>query len=336
LACFFSASSVAFGSASVSANRTGSPERAAQAAAGGGEAGLAQRRQHDRLGWRAEEAVAQVGDRRGDRGRVFGFARAAAADRFDPGQRVGDERRAEGEATGATRRLAPLRVERGERFFARLGGRFGAGEEEWHADRRRHQDRGSDCRQPVVFGNQSDGRRPLRGRDRGEDGEGDGGGVFGRGGAADPGRVVGREGRIAEAFAAFRGRRLLFAVFVRRFLGDHDRRRAGTARARLVIGAAAGTGDEDEDDETDRDDDEAADQQQRPRHARPARRFRFLRLIRRGLFRLLGKARGGFLRLVPLGDVGIDRSVGGHPIRKVHAVQKVSRARPLRFRGLAD
>ena len=55
---------------------------------------------------------------------------------------------------------------------------------------------------PVFGADQGDGDRPLLFVGAGEDGERGGGGVRGRVGAADPGRVGGREGGIAEFFGA--------------------------------------------------------------------------------------------------------------------------------------
>ena len=92
----------------------------------------------------------------------------------------------------------PCGGERGERFGGRVRHPVGGGEQDRRPDRRRHQHRGGDRPRPVVFADQGHRRRALGGGGGGEDGERHRGGVGGRVRAADPGRVVGREGGVAE------------------------------------------------------------------------------------------------------------------------------------------
>ena len=95
-----------------------------------------------------------------------------------------------------------------------LGGRVGQvatrGDEQRRSHRRRHQHRGRDRALPVVFVDEGHRGGPLRDGGRGEDGERHAGRGGRRVGAADPGRVVGGEGRVAEFFGRLGGGRLLF------------------------------------------------------------------------------------------------------------------------------
>ena len=175
-------------------------------------------------------------------GRVAGVDRRGLAREATPADR--EERRFAGGR-------AALRVERVERFTGRLGDVFGAGEEDRRPHRFGHQHRGGDRPGPVFFADQRHRGGPLRLGGRGEDGEGGAGGVGGRVGAADPGRVVGREAGVAERFGA-----LARAVSSER--GSLVGRRCGAGAGALPVVPTAAAPD-------DRGDDE--DQGQRPASA---------------------------------------------------------------------
>ncbi len=148
--------------------------------------------------------------------------------------------------------LVALGVERVECFRGRVGQVVGGGDQDRRPNRRGHQDRGGDGAGPVVFADQRHRGRPLRGSGGREDGKGHAGGVGGRVGAPDPGRVPGREGRVAE----------LFGGLARRRLGARRSRWPAWAPGRLrwksVLGAAAAA-DHGGDDEDDRDHDQRCD-----------------------------------------------------------------------------
>ena len=237
---------------------------------------------------RAEEPFAQPRDRGRGRRRAAGL---------DPGG-VASRR---GAATSPIANTAappvlalPCGVERAQRFGAHLGHAVRAGDQDRRPHRRRHQDRPRRSPRPGLA---SSTRVTAAGRcaavGRGEDRERDPGGVGGGVVAADPGRVLGREGGIAEL-----GRRLAGCGRAALVLRAGRRRPAAPRRRRAAAAAAA----EDRGDDEDRgEEDRAADQLQRQRR-RPSRRFRgWLRCGRSS--RPLA-ARGGHL--------GVDRLLSGH------------------------
>ena len=140
-----------------SAKRTGSPERAAQAAAGIANSGAAS---GAITTWRGPEPKRRSRSLAIARGRG---RRAARGDPRDPAvDRRGDAAdRERGRAFGRVLAGGPQRL---ERFGGGVREFIGGGEEQRGADRRRHQDRGGDRRGPVVFADQGDRGRPLRGR----------------------------------------------------------------------------------------------------------------------------------------------------------------------------
>ena len=164
---------------------------------------------------------------------------------------------ADREGGRAAGRLVALGVERVERFRGRVGEAVGAGDQHRRPHRRRHQHRGGDRARPVVFADQGHRGRALGGGGRGEHRERHAGGVGGRVGAADPGRVAGREGGVAELFGAL-GRRCSAGVGCRRW-----RRRRGRGGGLGVVLGAAAAADHGGDDEDDRDQDQRGDPLQR-------------------------------------------------------------------------
>src|SRR5215213_9261315 len=168
--------------------------------------------------------------------------------------------------------VRPPGRQRRQRFLGRGGLGAAFGEEDGCADRWCHQHRRGDRSGPVLGVDQGDRGGTLGGGGRRVDGERGSGGVRGRVGAADPGRVVGGEAGEAELA---RGRGGLLTVVAR--LGGHARGGCAGLRARLVL-AAAGPADDRDHDEGDRDHDQEGKQLRRQRLwlARGARRARRL------------------------------------------------------------
>ena len=111
-------------------------------------------------------------------------------------------------------RLSPAGVERVERFGGRVGEPAGFGDQQRRPHRFGHQHRAGDGAGPVFLADQRDRRGALRWGGRGEGGERRRGRDRGGVGAADPGRVVGREAREAELRGGFG--RAFARVFARR------------------------------------------------------------------------------------------------------------------------
>ena len=233
---------------------------------------------------RSRSSAIAGGDRRG--------SAARHPDRLQPRRCA---RRADREDRGPVGGGASLRVERAQGFDAGHRHLVLGGDQDRRPDRRRHQHRGGDRGLGRGFVDQRHRRRSLGVVGRGEDGERRAGGVGGRVVAADPGRVLGREGRVAELGGRLRagGRLVPF-----RGLGAADRRRGAVDG--ISIAAAAEDRGEDEDDG---EHDGAADQLQRQRDPQPPR----------GRF---GGGFGGFRAPLPLGLSGrnlrVDRSLSGH------------------------
>ena len=135
-------------------NRTGSPERAAQAAAGIAKPGSSEVARTMWSGAEFGEPVPQLLDR----GRQLG--RAGALDVSDPqvarGRDLADRERLR--VAGLRRALGP---ERDERRRGDVGDVVGVGDQDRSADRVAHQHRGGDPGGPVVGRHEADRRRAL-------------------------------------------------------------------------------------------------------------------------------------------------------------------------------
>ena len=147
------------GRLSRAAHSTGSPDFAAQPAAGIANAGASARGDDDGLARRARRAGGEAVDAAGQRGEV------RALDVRVPCRPSGAGRRSHAEtcappACGAPGGRAPRAPRRSPRQLVALG------EEDRRADRRRHQLGGGDRRAPVVAVDERDGRRPRVARAR--------------------------------------------------------------------------------------------------------------------------------------------------------------------------
>ena len=176
--------------------RTGSPERAAQAAAGTAKSGASRRRRRC--------AAAACAKRRSRRMAIWAAVPAGSPESTGtalPGRRRSRcEEETPGRSPCCPAGPVPRALLRSSRASRRGRRRVSA------PHRRRHQDRGGDRAGPVFFADDRHRCRRCAAVGRGEDGERCPGGVGGRVGAADAGRVVGREAGIAEGFGGLSGR----------------------------------------------------------------------------------------------------------------------------------